>query len=237
MYYYLITNFGNMAAIQKSIVCLYALRIWKRELSNIVLLDISNAQRKKKVGRHVSRVWPAIVGVIVAGGWGARIQAPWDRSRHSNVSGDKFHETGRNDLRADYGVPDEYATLQHTMVFIALDLLLANLYVTSYIAMLNARKSMSDREASSIDVSIGKVMRSGMGVRSDTLKMHSMSIDGKLTPDGIPLSEAKFAPSFPNKHDRDPERGLSSKQHVGVRDIHSTELRHETTTAANDSEV
>ncbi|KIM37540.1 hypothetical protein M413DRAFT_421594 [Hebeloma cylindrosporum] len=114
-----------------------------------------------------------------------------------------------------------YATLQNTMVFIGIDFLLGNLYVTSYIAMLNARKSMNEREESSV-VDVSKVLRSGMfklGNRTETIDIHA--VDNKRTKDDIPLSETTFASNFPNKHDSG--RDISSK-HLGIK-VHQTEER------------
>ncbi|KIM38415.1 hypothetical protein M413DRAFT_30239 [Hebeloma cylindrosporum] len=129
-----------------------------------------------------------------------------------------------------------FATMPYNMVFLGIDFLLPNLYFTSYIAMLNARKSTNERETtSSADVSKVVHVRSGINIH----------VDDKITPDGIPLSETRFTPSFSNKFDPD---------HIGVRPfiilstfgldaegyydrLQFTGQRSENTTEANDNDT
>ncbi|KIM38404.1 hypothetical protein M413DRAFT_30231 [Hebeloma cylindrosporum] len=117
-----------------------------------------------------------------------------------------------------------YATMPHNMVFIGIDFLLPNLYINSYIAMLNARKYMNEQEISSTNISglssIFKMRRPGAtnGTDSENLR----SVDHKMTRDGIPPSATKFNSIFINNHDSEQD-GPSFP--LGII-VHRTEEQH-----------
>ncbi|KIM37530.1 hypothetical protein M413DRAFT_448350 [Hebeloma cylindrosporum] len=269
-YYYLITNFGNLVAIQKSIEWSFKLQVLISAFM-ILFVQALYALRIWKLGRHYSTVWPAVVAFIVAGGWGlgfTLVAKTYEATNFTNLdkmsgvvyatystataidfiiaftmcyylyrSRSSFSGTNNKIVivmryvlitgcltsACSLSALITYGALPHTMVFIGIDFILGNLYVVSYIAMLNARKSMNERELSSVEVnSVGKAMRPGMGLHSETLNIHSM--DDKVTPDVIPLSEAKFRPSYPTQYGRGSEQGIPSKQHLGIT-VHRTEAR------------
>ncbi|KIM38408.1 hypothetical protein M413DRAFT_447869 [Hebeloma cylindrosporum] len=212
MYFYLIDNFGNPKASNRRLTLmvimvqtLYGLRVWK-------------------LGKHFSRFWPAVVVVVVAGGWVAMIDA-FGQKDFSNLDSMKkiIYATFATATGIDFviaiamcyylnrsrtsfaGTNNKifivmryvlitgfltsacslstlitYATMPDNLVFIGIDLLLPNLYANSYIAMLNARKSMNESETSGSDVSKALNIRAGTTVRTDFGNLHSM--DDKMSP-------------------------------------------------------
>ncbi|KIM37541.1 hypothetical protein M413DRAFT_30752 [Hebeloma cylindrosporum] len=69
VHYYLISNFGNMAALQNTVIWSFKLQVLMNAFM-ILFVQALYASRIWKLGRHFSHVWPIIVGLIVAGGWG-----------------------------------------------------------------------------------------------------------------------------------------------------------------------
>lgn len=107
-----------------------------------------------------------------------------------------------------------YATMPHNLVFIGIDLVLPNLYINSYIAMLNTRKSMNDQETLSLDISKVLNMRPGSTMRTNDRNIHS--VDDKMFRDGILLSPKGFTFNESNKSDQELEstRTLPSHGHA-----------------------
>ncbi|KIM46891.1 hypothetical protein M413DRAFT_23222 [Hebeloma cylindrosporum] len=260
VYFYIIINFGNPRGLQTVIWSfkvqvifntltvifvqgLYAVRVWKRN----------------EVGSHFSRILPAAVVLIVAGGWAVGLLATVESFKQkdfTNIDSMKtvlkliFGTATCVDLiiagamcyylyqsRTTFvGTNNKiftvmqyvlitgcltslsslctlllYATMPDNLVWIGMDLLLPNIYLNSYLAMLNARKSMNEKEASGSDVSNAlNNIRSGTAIRTDLGNIHS--VDDKMSPDGIPLS-ARFTPGFSKQYEL--EQPIPSK-HVGV---------------------
>ncbi|KIM35942.1 hypothetical protein M413DRAFT_323496 [Hebeloma cylindrosporum] len=276
VYHYLITNFGNMKAIQ-SVIWSFKLQVLINALM-VLFVQGLYALRIWKLGRHISRIWPTFMGCIVAGGWSVGfilvvksyqatsfenldamngivyatfttattidVMIATTMCYYLNRSRSSFAGTNNKIIivmryvlisgfltsACSLSALITFATLPHTMVFIGIDFLLPNLYFTSYLAMLNARKSLNGREASSgvtstngqssgVDVSKVIHVRSGLVLRTDTGNI--LSVDDKMNPDGIPLSETRYTSNFSNKYD--PERDAPSK-HLGIA-MHRTEER------------
>ncbi|KIM35756.1 hypothetical protein M413DRAFT_14342 [Hebeloma cylindrosporum] len=222
---------------------LYALRIWKRKPLEQGLPNNFLPARENKVGRRFSRVWPIFVALVVTGGWGADCQDHLSPDFHSaflspflglgfTVIAKTYETTSFTNLEAMSNQQltgslsaCSLSSLVTTFYWEIVRTSTGNLviqhppidhkfevYINSYIAMLNARKFMNEREkSSSVDVN-SSIMRSGLTVRPDTLIIPS--VDDKITPDDVALSETKFTSSFPTPYD--PERGIPSR-HVGVK--------------------
>ncbi|KIM37528.1 hypothetical protein M413DRAFT_257046 [Hebeloma cylindrosporum] len=71
LYFYLITNFGNPKAL-RTVIWSFKLEVIFNTIM-VVLVQSLYAMRVWKLGNHFSRFWPALVGFIVAGGWGVGI--------------------------------------------------------------------------------------------------------------------------------------------------------------------
>ncbi|KIM38403.1 hypothetical protein M413DRAFT_245692 [Hebeloma cylindrosporum] len=257
IYYYVIVNFGRLAGLG-SIIWSFKLQA---TISAVMIVYVQGlyAQRIWKLGRHFSRFFPALAGVIVAGGWalgfivvvqsytaksfedlnGIRpiICASFilvtavdvmitcamcfalNESRSSFVGTNNkvimimryVLVTGSLTSACSLASLITYIIMPNNLVFMGVGFILPNLYVNSYISLLNARKSMNsnEREPSSVEVSGGMNIRSGFAQRMDAENIHSG--DNK---DGIHLSAAKFNSSFSsNKYD--PEEGVPSK-HIEI---------------------
>ncbi|KIM37529.1 hypothetical protein M413DRAFT_257073 [Hebeloma cylindrosporum] len=82
IYFYLITNFGNPRGL--------AIVIWSFKLEVIfntlmvIFVQGLYAMRVWKLGNHFSRFWPAVVGVVVAGGWGLGFVSIVNSFRHGS---------------------------------------------------------------------------------------------------------------------------------------------------------
>lgn len=252
IYFYLIVNFGNPKGLG-SVIWSFKLQVVFNTIM-VLLVQGLYAMRVWKLGKHFSRFSPAIVGIVVACGWGVGFLSIVESFKQTsfnnldsmkkvlyatfsiatgidfviagamcyylNKSRSSFVGTNNKILTimryvlitgcvtsaCSFSALITFATMPYNMVFLGIDFLLPNLYFTSYIAMLNARKSTNERETtSSADVSKVVHVRSGINIH----------VDDKITPDGIPLSETRFTPSFSNKFDPD---------HIGIA-VHRTEER------------
>ncbi|PPQ70155.1 hypothetical protein CVT26_014448 [Gymnopilus dilepis] len=69
------------------------------------------------------------------------------------LSTKKFLHHQHNELRDCLGHSYQYVTMRDTMIFLGISFLLTKLYISSYMAMLNARRPTREQESSSYNVS------------------------------------------------------------------------------------
>ncbi|KIM38364.1 hypothetical protein M413DRAFT_245084 [Hebeloma cylindrosporum] len=260
MYFYLITNFGNPKGLE-TVIWSFKMQVL---FNTFIILSVQGlyALRVWKLGSNFSRIWPGVVGFVVAGGWAVGFFALSHSMNQTDftdldemrgtipamfavataidiiIAGSMCYYLNRS--RSSFAATNNkiftvmryvlitgfltsacslatlitYVTMPDNLVFIGINLLLPILYANSYIAMLNARKSMNEKETSGSDVSKALHIKSGTTLRTD----FGQSVDDK---DGIPLSARFTSSTFSNKYDL--EQSIPSK-HVGI-EVHRTEER------------
>ncbi|KIM38426.1 hypothetical protein M413DRAFT_30248 [Hebeloma cylindrosporum] len=242
-YFYLIVNFGNPKGLE-SVAWSFKLQLLINMLT-VILVQGLYTLRIWKLGRHVSRIWPAVVVFIAACEWvfgffvvmksfrqnnftdfdsmrqfiyatfailaGVDVIIAtafcyvlnWSRSSFVGTN-NKISTVMRYVVIAGFltsacslSTLIAYTAMPDNMVFMAINWLLPNLYINSYIAMLNARKCMNEQETLSVD---GGVLsrRPALSIRTDDGNLHSG--DDKAGP-SVPLSPTRFTPSLSNKYD------------------------------------
>ncbi|KAG6835660.1 hypothetical protein H0H93_016036 [Arthromyces matolae] len=169
MYHYLINSFGSLSALQlvfwsfklgvaANVSDLFTVAIARLNYFKMVIIvavQTLYAVRIWKLGRHYQRTWPILIGVVVASGYAIGISA-------------KFSSPCRDALLTiyqyilvlavkSYGVSSfaalyemDYATMPNTLVFLGIQFLLAKLYINSFLAMLNARQALRDKDCSGV---------------------------------------------------------------------------------------
>lgn len=108
-----------------------------------------------------------------------------------------------------------YALMPDNMIFIGIDFLLPNIYVNSYFALLNARKSINEQQPASLDVS--KMLNVKADSTLPTDSGHRTSIDDQTNPDGIPPPATRLTSNFSNRYDPEKETASQSLEIVSHR--------------------
>ncbi|KIM38406.1 hypothetical protein M413DRAFT_30232 [Hebeloma cylindrosporum] len=105
-----------------------------------------------------------------------------------------------------------YALMPDNMIFIGIDFLLPNIYVNSYFALLNARKSINEQQPASLDVS--KMLNVKADSTLPTDSGHRTSIDDQTNPDGIPPPATRLTSNFSNRYDPEKETASQSLERI-----------------------